>query len=596
MKKKNSHFLTKSDIRKQYHINERSLQSFLPKPDKYGFANGQRFPLWRRQTVEETFSKPRVKALIEAQRQEKIQREQAALRYEQRARAIKNHLLQYDISSMIEAAKEMQRRFIIHCGPTNSGKTYQALQALKQAESGCYLGPLRLLALEMFDNINMDGAPCSLLTGEESIEIPFANITASTIEMCDFYQHYQIAVIDEAQLITDKSRGGHWLNAILRIQAEEVHICVAPEGLHLVETLVAQTESPYEIIQHERLTHLRYKGGMPTTGYKYAQPGDAFIAFSRKAVLAIAAELESHGIHASVIYGALPPQSRREEVRKFAKGENSVVVATDAIGMGVSLPIRRIIFCQTSKYDGIEFRPLTPTEIKQIAGRAGRYGKYPEGQVLSMDSNRLIRESLKADIEPFASVTIPFPKEALDGQFSLSELLEAWRELPPVEGFYYEDMSEARVLYSNLSARMGDKLSQFPEDEVLRYITCPTDVKNQKIVDYWTLLAISLLKGYEILPEPGLSTETLSDCEDAYKLLDVQHQMLNRAGIRADVSEQKREVEQRINELLNADKSLLRRTCSRCGRALPPAARFNICDACFILEREEKRRMGRGRA
>ncbi|MCD7792850.1 MAG: helicase [Oscillospiraceae bacterium] len=481
----------------------------------------------------------------------------------------------------------MQRRFVIHCGPTNSGKTYASLQALKRAESGCYLGPLRLLALEVFDTLNSEDVLCSLLTGEESIEIPFSNITASTIEMCSFQQSYQVAVIDEAQLIADRVRGGHWLNAILRLRAEEIHICVAPEGLQLIENLIAQTLSPYEIIYNDRLVPLNYAGTIPPNDFTNTHPGDAYIAFSRKAVLGIAAELETLGIHASVIYGALPPQSRREEVRKFASGETTVIVATDAIGMGVSLPIRRVIFCQVSKYDGVEFRQLTPTEIKQISGRAVRFGKYDEGQVLTMEAGPMIEAALEADVEPFTTATIPFPKEALNGGFSLPKLLKAWGELPPVPGFCYEDMYDAGILYRSLVRRLKENIKEYPDDQIFRYITCPADTRNQAVIEYWTDLAVALMSGAASLPKPKVSTDSLTKCESSYKRLDVQYQMLRRAGIRIDVTAKKQEIEQRINGLLNEDKAQMRRTCSHCGILLPPTARFNMCDKCSQAQREK---------
>ena len=561
------------------------MRRFLPPPDKYAYHKNRRVPLWSRATVEAVAAQPQVADAV---------RELDALRAERqqvrkKQRSIRQHLLQYDVSSLIEAAREMPRRFVIHCGPTNSGKTYDALQALQAAQSGCYLGPLRLLALEVFDTLNRNGVRCSLLTGEEFIDVPFADITASTIEMCDYTLPYDVAVIDEAQLIADKERGGHWLGAILRVQAKEVHICVAPEGLPLIEGLVARTGSPYEVVTHERLTPLVYKGTFPANGYAFAQPGDAFIAFSRKVVLAIAAELEQHGIRASVIYGALPPQSRREEVRRFTEGENTVVVATDAIGMGVSLPIRRIIFCQSSKFDGKQTRPLNPTEIKQIAGRAGRYGKYDEGHVLAMDSAELFEQALDTPSPPITSATIPFPKEVLDGTFPLAKLLEAWRALPPVEGFHYEDMSEAMVLYRSLAEQLGPRIADYDEVDILRYITCPADVGNPNIVAYWTELACSLLDRELYPPAPEAVTDSLESCEESYRMLDVQHQMLTRAGIEVDVTQEKLTLEAYINEFLREDKSDMERSCLRCGKKLSPTSRSNLCDSCFQRMQGDRR-------
>ncbi|MCF0144800.1 MAG: glycosyltransferase, partial [Firmicutes bacterium] len=107
------------------------------------------------------------------------------------------------------------------------------------------------------------------------------------------------------------------------------------------------------------------------------EEGDALIVFSKKSVLYCAAELQSQGIHCSVVYGALPYEARKSEVERFLNKETTVIVGTDAIGMGMNLPIRRVAFLEDEKFDGTCKRPLTGEEIRQIAGRAGRLGMYP---------------------------------------------------------------------------------------------------------------------------------------------------------------------------------------------------------------------------
>lgn len=107
-------------------------------------------------------------------------------------------------------AQSMKRHFILHIGPTNSGKTYQALERLKLAQNGVYLGPLRLLALEVYEKMNDAGIPCTMLTGQECLEVSDSRITASTVEMLDCDKEYDIAVIDEAQMVADDDRGHSW--------------------------------------------------------------------------------------------------------------------------------------------------------------------------------------------------------------------------------------------------------------------------------------------------------------------------------------------------------------------------------------------------
>ena len=123
----------------------------------------------------------------------------------------------------------------------------------------------------------------------------------------------------------------------------------------------------FKIIRHKRNTRLTLQEEPYVLG-RDLKKGDALIVFSKKSVLALAAHLENQGVHCSVIYGNLPPATRREQVRRFLAKETEVVVSTDAIGMGLNLPIRRIVFVETRKFDGVNKRTLNPEEIKQIAG------------------------------------------------------------------------------------------------------------------------------------------------------------------------------------------------------------------------------------
>jgi hypothetical protein len=119
------------------------------------------------------------------------------------------------------------------------------------------------------------------------------------------------------------------------------------------------------------------------------QPGDAVIAFSRKDVLTLSARYRSQGFSVATIYGALAPEVRRTESERFASGEADIVVATDAIGMGLNLPVRRVVFSTVHKFDGVETRLLNAAEVQQIAGRAGRFGLHDEGRVTTLDREDL---------------------------------------------------------------------------------------------------------------------------------------------------------------------------------------------------------------
>ncbi|MGN0145466.1 MAG: RNA helicase, partial [Clostridium sp.] len=127
-----------------------------------------------------------------------------------------------------EEARNMERHFYLHVGETNTGKTYSSIQRLMEAETGVYLAPLRLLALEIQDKLNSLDVPCSLLTGEEEDIIPYAGHVSSTIEKLQTGEHYDVCVIDEAQMLEDPQRGWAWTRAIIAVLSPEVHICMAP--------------------------------------------------------------------------------------------------------------------------------------------------------------------------------------------------------------------------------------------------------------------------------------------------------------------------------------------------------------------------------
>lgn len=501
-------------------------------------------------------------------------RKKKKLSQQERLEAARQLLGQYDLSGLSQRAGQKQRRFILHVGPTNSGKTYEAMEALKNAISGAYLGPLRLLALEVFDKLNAEGCPCTLLTGEEYEPVPCARHVASTIELCDFSQEYDAVVIDEAQMIADPSRGAAWTRAILGVNAAAVHLCLAPEAEPVIRTLLDSFAAPYEIRRHRRLVPLVFSGTVK--GLDGVQPGDALITFSRSGVLNVAAALEQKGVAASVIYGTLPPASRREEVRKFAQGETGVVVATDAIGMGISLPIRRVIFCQTVKYDGVERRPLTWSEIRQIAGRAGRYGFCERGEVLTMSDPELVETALRCQPKAIRELTLPFPQEALDSEFDIPTLLKAWETLPPLKRLHRADLSEALILYKALDPAL---LKGTEKETVFRYISCPVDTGNRDLVRYWRDCAAALLQDWSV-PQVPFGDEDLESCELRYKALDVRHQMLRRAGIEENVRTEQERLARRINELLREDKSAFLRRCPRCRRLLAFDYPGRLCERC----------------
>jgi ATP-dependent RNA helicase SUPV3L1/SUV3 len=274
-------------------------------------------------------------------------------------------------------ARGIERSITLFVGPPNSGKTYAAFERLATAGQGAYLAPLRLLALEGRDRLVARGVACSLLTGEENVPSPDARVVSSTIEMIATGRTLDVAVIDEAQMIFDASRGWAWTQAIVAAPARELIVVCSDYAVPAIEALLGLCGERCEVRRFERKQHVQWLPRPVPTGSLV--PGDAVVAFSRRDVLRLRDRIAAEGQSVSVIYGALPPEVRRREAERFATGETQVLVATDAIGMGLNLPIRRVLFSTLVKFDGEGTRSLGESEVQQIAGRAGRFGMHEEG-------------------------------------------------------------------------------------------------------------------------------------------------------------------------------------------------------------------------
>lgn len=483
--------------------------------------------------------------------------------------------------------REMRRRFILHIGPTNSGKTFQSLERLKLAERGVYLGPLRLLALEVYEQMKKSGVPCAMRTGQECIEEEDSRVTASTIEMADFDEDYDIAVIDEAQMVTDPDRGHSWTKAILGLRAGEIHICMSPAAEQAVIHLIELCGDDYEIQRYIRKTELICEEE-PFRFPEDVKQGDALIVFSKKSVLDVAGRLEEQRVDASVIYGSLPPEIRRRQMRQFNSGRTKVVVATDAIGMGLNLPVRRIVFLQADKYDGVSRRPLLVSEIKQIAGRAGRFGIYNSGYVNAMGKEELeyIRERYEAQEEPVTQVNLGFPQILLDIDAPLDELLKIWHDVTPSEPFVKENIDEALYLYEQ-ARRWKNMIDGFENKHILyKMITCPIDIKDKRVVALWLLYCKTYTADVS-LEKPVLyrdKSKGIMQYETYYKQLDLYYQFSHRMQKVLDeewLNTEREKTEMAIMRYLSKGKHNYIAHCRYCGKLLPLGSPFQVCDGCY---------------
>ncbi len=276
------------------------------------------------------------------------------------------------------ATRTMQRKIHVHVGPTNSGKTYNALKALEASKCGVYAGPLRLLAAEVYHRLRAKNLPCALITGEE-LRIPEDTdqyFSSCTVEMVPLNRKFDVAVIDEIQMIGNSDRGSAWTTAFLGVQAKEVHVCGEERTVSLIENLCATIGDECIVHRYERLSPLKTMSTALEGKYERLEKGDAIVAFSRVSLHALKRQVEQEtGRRCAIIYGTLPPEVRVQQAALFNDPNNDYdfVVASDAIGMGLNLEIKRVIFESVHKFDGFQHRMLSVPEFKQIGGRAGRY-------------------------------------------------------------------------------------------------------------------------------------------------------------------------------------------------------------------------------
>ena len=323
----------------------------------------------------------RMRKAIRAARREHEERMAFAVLLENNPRFVHYHKLY--------PARRLTRRWIALLGPTNSGKTHRSIEAMAAAEHAIYLSPLRLMALENQERIESMGVPCSLVTGEEEIIREGATHFCCTVEeFARFrHQHWDVVVVDEVQMMADPQRGWAWVDALVSAYTPKLMMT----GPALIEpslrTLCELCEDQLQAQRTKRLSPVEV--AKHATTLERLEPGSLLVAFSRKLVLELKGMLESAGKSVSVVYGALSPEVRREQARRFREGEADIMVATDAVGMGLNLPAHTLCFYTDEKFDGIQNRQLKVQEVKQIGGRAGRFGHHDSGEITALDPQTL---------------------------------------------------------------------------------------------------------------------------------------------------------------------------------------------------------------
>ena len=446
-------------------------------------------------------------------------------------------------------ARSMKRKFYIHLGDTNTGKTYTAIERLKTAKKGVYLSPLRILALENYEKLNNEGVKCDLLTGEEEITSPDSTHVSCTIERVNLKEHYDIAVIDEIQMISDPFRGMAWSKSVLGLQCDEIHICGALNAKDLLIEMIEDCRDEYEIKEYKRSIPLVVED--KNFSYNDVKDGDALVIFSKKRVLEIAEEYSQRGIKCSVIYGDLPPEVRKMQYEQFASKETKILITTDAIGMGVNLPIRRIIFMSIRKFDGEEVRELTSQEVKQIAGRAGRKGIYDVGYVAGVsDTHNFISRKLEVKDEVIKQAVVG-PSEAIltIKSLPLNEKLVLWKTREEKLDYYTKmDISEYLLILEKI------KRYKLKEEDQWDLLKVPFDVASEELMDkfleYVDEIFVAKLKE---ITKPTCFTGNLDDLEIYYQKINMYYSFSKIFNLKFDVDwvySERIKVSEDINEIL----------------------------------------------
>uniref|UniRef100_A0A672NJI8 ATP-dependent RNA helicase SUPV3L1, mitochondrial n=1 Tax=Sinocyclocheilus grahami TaxID=75366 RepID=A0A672NJI8_SINGR len=363
-------------------------------------------------------------------------------------------------------ARAIQRKIVFHAGPTNSGKTYHAIQRFLAAKSGVYCGPLKLLAHEIYEKSNDAGVPCDLVTGEERIFVdPEGRLSghiASTIEMCS---------------VTTPC-----------LCAEEIHVCGEAAAVDFVTELMYTTGEEVEVHNYKRLTPFSVSNHA-VESLDNLKPGDCIVCFSKNDIYSISRQIEVRGLECAVIYGSLPPGTKLAQAKKFNDPDDpcKILVATDAIGMGLNLSIRRIIFNSLVKPSvnekgEKELDTISTSQALQIAGRAGRFSSvFKEGEVTTMQRDDLpvLKEILGKPVDPIETAGLHPTAEQIEifayhlPQATLSNLIDIFVSLAQVDGLYFVcNIDDFKFL--------ADMIQHIPLNLRTRYVFCTAPINKKQ--------------------------------------------------------------------------------------------------------------------
>ncbi|RJG02894.1 helicase-related protein [Noviherbaspirillum sedimenti] len=522
---------------------------------------------------------PQVFERIEQRLEHAVERQQE----ERHATLTRESINLAEYPASFELARRLPRRFIALLGPTNSGKTHQAMEALIKARTGLYLAPLRLLALENYERL-LQAKPhgkelkVNLITGEERRITEGATHVASTVEMLDPRARVDVAVIDEIQMLADRDRGAAWTAAVCGAPAGVVYLVGALEARRAVEALAARLECPLEVHVLKRKGPLSMEPG-PVKKLRNLRRGDAVIAFSRRDVLMWRDMIAEQGHSVATIYGNLSPEVRQAQAARFRDGSADIVIGTDAIAMGLNLPIERVVMTTYVKFNGIEEEEVPVALARQIAGRAGRFGVHEEGFVAGYDddTHQVMRSLMKEKIPavPASGFAVAPSIEHLHrissvtGEQSLARLFKRFvHNIDVPDGFFYpritDEQMERALWLDTLALSVAEKFT---------LSLVPISSRIPSLHHVWESWARGLArrKTCTLQRDPNdLARQNLQEVEDTCRMYSAYAWLSFRIAEHFPdgelAHELAREASERVDAMLQAQNAALRRRTTGKGR------------------------------
>ena len=503
-------------------------------------------------------------------------------------------------------ARNITREWTAFLGPTNSGKTHNAINTLAKAKRGIYLSPLRLMALENQERIESMGIPCSLVTGEEQIIREGSEHYCCTVEEFARFRNerWDVVVIDEVQLLADPKRGWAWVDAMVSANTPILMMTGPALIEESLKTLADICEDNLTVVQTKRLSPVTV--AKHPTSLKNLEKGSLVVAFSRRTVLELKGVLEAAGKTVSVIYGALSPEVRREQARRFRSGEADIMVATDAVGMGLNMPAHTVCFYTDEKFDGVQHRQLNVQEVKQIGGRAGRFGMAEDGLITAFENSTLksIRTLFHQEDEPIDltqfQVRPAFEHlESICEEFKEDRLVNAWQ-------IFIRNINYGNEFVAVLPDEMSDWIEMIDRPEyplALRWIFACTPVRGgmDSLAAQHALRWIGNICNRKLIPLPAVAVKAdLASMEANLHIIETYIHLARSLPEFFTQSQAAEELKVQLNDSIThalskrkaptkSDKRILlgeSKRCEKCKRTMQVlSAGFSVCQSCWVPAR-----------